>query len=171
VADRLKRGRVGPSADCAAVYLPFLLSSVSGGRTTSPPSIGKALSSMLNPGPSLWGKAAPILVQRFPAFPLLSYSSTIVTVEHFQRWDPWWWYRDVPSTIIASVADDWEGFRLILTAGQCPETRVSVPGGALVLYRVYDETGLIGREIQGIQCGSGRRFQAVLHAHWRIRWL
>lgn len=76
-----------------------------------------------------------------------------MTGEHFQRWDPWWWYRDVASTIIASVTDDWEGFRLILTADQCPETRVSVPSGAVVLYRVYDETGLIGREIQGIQLG------------------
>jgi hypothetical protein len=34
------------------------------GRTTRRPSTRKALSSMLNPGPSLCGKATPILVQR-----------------------------------------------------------------------------------------------------------
>ena len=70
--------------------------------------------------------------------------------EHFQRWDPCWWYRDVRSTVIASVKDDWEGFRLILTGASFPDTRVSLAAGAVVLYRVYDESGLIGREIQGI---------------------
>ena len=44
------------------------------------PSIGNAFSSMLKPTPSLCGKAAPMLVQRFPAFPLLSYSSTVKTL-------------------------------------------------------------------------------------------
>ena len=73
--------------------------------------------------------------------------------EQFERWDPWWWYRDVTSTIIASVTDDWEGFRLILKAEKCPETRVSVPTGCLVMYRVYDESGLVGRKIQGLQPG------------------
>jgi len=74
-------------------------------------------------------------------------------VEHLQRWDPWWWYRDVGSTIIASVTDDWEGFRLILTADKCPDTRVLVPGGGLVLYRVYDEVGLVGRQLEGFEPG------------------
>jgi hypothetical protein len=32
------------------------------------------------PGPSLWGRAAPILIQRFPGFPLLSNSSTMNTL-------------------------------------------------------------------------------------------
>jgi hypothetical protein len=45
------------------------LSSLSGGRTTRRPSIGKAFSSMLKPMPSLWGNAAPILVQRLPVLP------------------------------------------------------------------------------------------------------
>jgi hypothetical protein len=53
----------------------------SGGKTTRRPLRGMALSSMLKPAPSLWGKAAPILVQRLPALPLLSYSSTVKTLE------------------------------------------------------------------------------------------
>jgi hypothetical protein len=63
-------------------YLPLrlLLSSVSGGRTTKRPSIGNAVSSMLNPSPSLCGNAAPILVQRFCVLPSLSYSSTVKTL-------------------------------------------------------------------------------------------
>jgi hypothetical protein len=73
--------------------------------------------------------------------------------EQFQRWDPWWWFRDVAPTIIASVTDDWEGFRLILTADKCPDTRVLVPRGALVLYRVYDELGLLGRHLEGFEPG------------------
>jgi hypothetical protein len=73
--------------------------------------------------------------------------------EHFRRWEPWWWFRDVGSTSIASVTDDWEGFRLILTADKCPDTRVLVPRGALVLYRVYDELGLLGRRFEGFEPG------------------
>jgi hypothetical protein len=56
------------------------LSSPSGGRTTSRPSTGNALSSIENPGPSLCGKAAQILAQRFWVLPLLSYSSTVKTL-------------------------------------------------------------------------------------------
>jgi hypothetical protein len=64
-----------------STYLDRLLaSSVSGGRTTKRPSIGNARSSMLKPDPSLWGKAAPILVHFFPVLPLLSYSSTVKTL-------------------------------------------------------------------------------------------
>jgi hypothetical protein len=73
--------------------------------------------------------------------------------EQFQRWEPWWWFRDVASTIIASVTDDWEGFRLILTADKCPDSRVLVPRGALLLYRVYDELGLLGRRLEGFEPG------------------
>jgi hypothetical protein len=73
--------------------------------------------------------------------------------ENFARWDPWWWYRDVPSTSIAAIYDDWEGFRLILTAKDCPPTRVSVAQGHLVMYRVYDEIGLAGLNLQGLQVG------------------
>lgn len=76
-----------------------------------------------------------------------------MTTDIFYRWDPWWWYRDVPSTSIAAIYDDWEGFRLILTGDECPATRVSVPRGGLVMYRVYDEIGLIGGNIQGLQPG------------------
>ena len=71
--------------------------------------------------------------------------------EMFQRWDPCSWYRDVPLTSIAAIYDDWEGFRLILTADECPATRVSVPQGYLVMYRMYNEIGLIGTNIQGLQ--------------------
>jgi hypothetical protein len=74
-----------------------------------------------------------------------------MTTEIFNRWDPWWRYRDVPSTRIAAIYDDWEGFRLILTGDKCPATRVSVPHGDLVMYRVYDEIGLIGNNVQGLQ--------------------
>lgn len=91
--------------------------------------------------------------------------------EHFQRWDPCWWYRDVRSTAIASVKDDWEGFRLILTGANCPDTRVSVPAGAVVLYRVYDESGLIGREIQGIaptHCFYTIQSSPLLAECWRM---
>jgi hypothetical protein len=91
--------------------------------------------------------------------------------EHFQRWDPCWWYRDVRSTVIASVKDDWEGFRLILTGSNCPDTRVSVPAGAVVLYRVYDESGLIGREIQGIapnHCFYTIESSPLLAECWRM---
>jgi len=51
--------KAGPEGPCqlqvAETYLPFraLLSSVSGGRTISLPSIGKAFSSIENPRPSL----------------------------------------------------------------------------------------------------------------------
>ena len=71
--------------------------------------------------------------------------------EIFHRWDPWSWYRDVPSTSIASIYDDREGFRLILAGDRCPATLVSVPHGCLVMYRVYHEIGLIGTNIQGLQ--------------------
>jgi hypothetical protein len=73
--------------------------------------------------------------------------------EIFRRWDPWWWYRDVPSTSIDAIYDDLEGFRLILTGDECPPTRVSVPHGHLVIYRAYDEIGLIGNNIQGLMPG------------------
>jgi len=76
-----KRGPERPQRSWRGAYL-VRLSSLSGGRTTNRPSIGKALSSMLNRKPSLCGKAAPILVQRFPVLPLLSYSSTVKTL----RW-------------------------------------------------------------------------------------
>jgi hypothetical protein len=76
-----------------------------------------------------------------------------VTTEVLHRWDPWWWYRDVPSTSIAAIYDDLEGFRLILMGDKCPATRVCVPHGNLVLYRVYDEIGLIGNNIQGLKPG------------------
>jgi hypothetical protein len=49
---------------------------------TNRPSSGTALSSILKPRPSLWGKAAPILVHRLPVLPLLSNSSTVKTL----RW-------------------------------------------------------------------------------------
>ena len=56
-------------------YLPLRSSTGSGGSTTSLPSTGKAFSSMLNPAPSLCGKAAPILVQRLFGIPCLTPSS------------------------------------------------------------------------------------------------
>jgi len=84
---------------------------------------------------------------------VLSQRAAIVITEIFQRWDPWWWYRDVPSTSISAIYDDLEGFRLILIGDKCPATRVSVPHGALVMYRVYDEIGLIGNNIQGLKPG------------------
>jgi hypothetical protein len=79
--------------------------------------------------------------------------ASAVTTEIFHRWDPWSWYRDVPSTSITALYDDLEGFRLILSGEKCPATRVSVPHGKLVLYRVYDEIGLIGNNIQGLKPG------------------
>jgi hypothetical protein len=75
------------------------------------------------------------------------------THETFLRWDPWPWYRDVPSISIAAVIDDWEGFRLILTGDNCPATRVCVGHGHLVMHRLYDEVGLIGTNIQGLLPG------------------
>jgi hypothetical protein len=74
-----------------------------------------------------------------------------MTQDIFTRWDPWWWYRDVPSTTIAAIYDDREGFRIILTASNCPDTRVSV--GCLVQYRVYDEIGLVGLDHRGVMPG------------------
>jgi hypothetical protein len=76
-----------------------------------------------------------------------------MTQETFSRWDPWWWYRDVPSTSIDAIYDDWEGFRIIITAQNCPPTRVSVAPGFLVLYRAYDEIGLVGLDTQGVRPG------------------
>jgi hypothetical protein len=76
-----------------------------------------------------------------------------MTQDTFSRWDPWWWYHDVPSTSIAAIYDDWEGFRLILTGDNCPPTRVSVAPGRLVMYRVYDEVGLVGLDPQGLKPG------------------
>lgn len=67
------------------------------------------------------------------------------------RWDPSWLYRDVPDTIITSVTDDIEGFRAVVWAPKCPEARISVRRGALVLYCVYDEAGLVRRSIEGIE--------------------
>ena len=72
--------------------------------------------------------------------------------EIFTRWDPWWWYRDVPTSIDA-IYEDMEGFRIIITADKCPPTRVSVASGALVLYRVYDEIGLVGFDHGGVVPG------------------
>jgi hypothetical protein len=75
-----------------------------------------------------------------------------MTQEIFTRWDPWWWYRDVPASIDA-IYEDLEGFRIIITANDCPPTRVSIVSGALVLYRVYDEIGLVGLNHQGVRPG------------------
>jgi hypothetical protein len=83
----------------------------------------------------------------------MSERTAIGATEIFHRWDPWWWYRDVPSTSVGAIYDDLEGFRLILTGDKCPPTRVSVPHGHLVMYRVYDEIGLIGNNIQGLKPG------------------
>jgi hypothetical protein len=83
----------------------------------------------------------------------MSQRAVVVITEIFHRWDPWWWYRDVPSTSITAIYDDLEGFRLILIGDKCPATRVSVPHGQLVMYRVYDEIGLIGNNIQGLKPG------------------
>jgi hypothetical protein len=65
-----KRGPVRAPESDGTDYLPLrvLLSSVSGGRTTRRPSIGKAFSSMLNPRPSLCGNAAPMRVQGGSSF-------------------------------------------------------------------------------------------------------
>jgi hypothetical protein len=76
-----------------------------------------------------------------------------MTQDIFSRWDPWWWYRDVPSTTIAAIHDDWEGFRVILTAPNCPDTRVYIPEGCLVQYRVYGEIGLAGLDHGGVVAG------------------
>jgi hypothetical protein len=76
-----------------------------------------------------------------------------MTQEIFTRWYPWWWYRDVPSTTIAAINDDREGFRVILTAINCPDTRVTVAQGCLVQYRVYDEIGLAGLDHRGVVPG------------------
>lgn len=76
-----------------------------------------------------------------------------MTQEIFTRWDPWWWYRDVPSTNISAINDDLEGFRIILTAIDCPDTRVSVAQGCLVQYRVYDEICLAGLDHRGVVAG------------------
>jgi hypothetical protein len=73
-----------------------------------------------------------------------------VTQDIFTRWDPWWWYSNVPTTI-AAIHDDWEGFRVILTATNCPDTRVYVP--RLVQYRVFDEIGLAGLDHGGVVAG------------------
>jgi hypothetical protein len=73
--------REGPEGSGATAYLLLRLSSAgSGGRTTSRPSTGNALSSIEKPAPSLCGKAAPILVQRFCVLPSRSYSSTMKTL-------------------------------------------------------------------------------------------
>jgi hypothetical protein len=67
-------------------YLLDRLSSPSGGRSTRRPSMGNAFSSMLNPIPSLCGKAAPILVHLLPVLPLLSNSSTVKTLRGVNRY-------------------------------------------------------------------------------------
>lgn len=77
-----KRGPVRAPEVSGIAYLLDRLSSPSGGRATSRPSIGNAFSSILKPFPSLCGKAAPILVQRFPGLPLLSNSSTVKTFKY-----------------------------------------------------------------------------------------
>jgi hypothetical protein len=75
-----KRGpERGPEEVGDIAYLLDRLSSSAGGRTTKRPSIGKALSSMLKPMPSLCGKAAPIRVHFFWVLPLFSYPSTVKT--------------------------------------------------------------------------------------------
>jgi hypothetical protein len=76
-----------------------------------------------------------------------------MTKETFARWDPWWWYSDVPSVAIEAIYEDVEGFRVIVTAAKCPATRISVPPGKLVLYRVYDEFGLSGLDHSGVRPG------------------
>jgi hypothetical protein len=76
---REHRGRRASMCKALRAYLQLRSSSGSGGRR---PSTGRAWSSMLNPSPSLCGKAAPILVQRFWALPSLSYSSTVKTLRY-----------------------------------------------------------------------------------------
>jgi len=82
--------RRAPKVTGALVYFPLRPSSSAGGRTTRRPSRGMALSSMLKPEPSLWGNAAPTLVQRLPDLPLLSYSSTVKTLRWVAGADPVW---------------------------------------------------------------------------------
>jgi hypothetical protein len=74
---------LGPKCDEGFSYL-IRLSSGSGGRTTKRPSIGNAFCSILIPGPSLRGNAAPILVQRLPAFVVVS---VFLHREHVQMRD------------------------------------------------------------------------------------
>lgn len=71
----------------------------------------------------------------------------------FSRWDPWWWYRDVPSTEIVAIHDDAEGFRVILNAENCPPTRVTAAPGRLIMFRVYDEISLVGLNPTGLVPG------------------
>jgi hypothetical protein len=76
-----------------------------------------------------------------------------MTTDAFSRWDPWWWYRDVPSTEIVAIHEDAEGFRVILNGDKCPPTRVSVAPGRLIIYRVYDEISLLGLNPTGLVPG------------------
>jgi hypothetical protein len=76
-----------------------------------------------------------------------------MTQDIFTRWDPWWWYSDVPTTSIESIHDDQEGFRLILNGKDCPLTRVSVARGALVRYRVSEEAWLDENAFSGFKPG------------------
>jgi hypothetical protein len=76
-----------------------------------------------------------------------------MTAEVLSRWDPSWLYRDVPDTTILDVLDNIEGFRVLLSASKCPESKLHVPRGSLVLYRVYDEMGLVGRSLSGLEKG------------------
>ena len=76
-----------------------------------------------------------------------------MTTEVLLRWDPSWLYRDVADTVIVDVLDNIEGFRLLLSASKCPEAKIHVPRGTLVLYRVYDEMGLTGRAFSGLETG------------------
>lgn len=76
----------------------------------------------------------------------------MTTPDTFSKWNPWWWYKDVPASIVA-IHDDAEGFRVILNAEKCPPTRVSVAPGHLVMFRVYDEVSLSNLNPSGLQPG------------------
>ena len=71
-------------------------------------------------------------------------------VENLARWDPCHLCRDAWYIAIVSILDDREGFRLLITTNdKYPTLRVSVPKGAILAYRVYDESGLEGRKLNG----------------------
>ena len=72
--------RVAVAATIAAAVAVFTvaLRLSSGGSSTMRPSSGIDFSSMLKPGPSLWGKTASMRIQESPFLPLpASYSSTL----------------------------------------------------------------------------------------------
>jgi hypothetical protein len=47
----------------------------------------------------------------------------------------------------------WRGSGVVISADRSPPTRVSVASGALILYRVYDEIGLVGLDHRGVRPG------------------